>query len=878
MKPLRAFLGRLRETVFPERHENDLALELDSHLNMLTDDNIRAGVSPEEARRRARIALGGVESVKENCRDRRRIPLLETLLQDLKYALRGVGTRPGFALTVVLILAIGIGANTAVFTVVDAVLLKPLPYRNADRIVTLSNPQVNAAVTDQLEDRLVSIPSFKDFQNQSTSFEALSYYYSWQAPVMAGTTAEYARMAQVSADFFRVFGEQPVLGRFYSGQEMTSGIAGAAVISYRYWHSHFGGDNAVLGRIIRVHNRPVPIVGVLPKGFDFPYQTDLWVPHEIMSMENSRDAQNDLVIGLLKPGISLPSAQAGMTLLGRRLAKEYPKTSGGRTVAVTSMRNELVGNIRLTLYLLLGAVGLVLLIACANTATLLLGKAMARGREVAIRVALGAGRRRIIRQLITESLLLSVIAGAAGLLLSYLGTKVLGSLAPAGLLQTGGTIVDWRVLAFTIGVSLLTSLLFGLLPALHASKIDLNDALKHGGTRSVTESGMVRLRGFLVVGEIALAVVLLAGAGLLTKSFMALQNVPLGFHPENVLVVTASVPATMAEANRFFKDVLAQARNLPGVQAAGATMAPPGHVESSGGYFIDHLPAQPDWNTAPHAVMNIVAPGTFAALGVPLTNGRDFSDADTADKPFIAVVNQALVRRTFQNENPIGRTIFCPFDTLKGMTIVGVVGDVRQSGPDTEAMPQCYMNYQQHPYNATTLSIVVRTTGEPTALNEALRRVMHERSPAVPATFTTMEAKLSENIAAPRFRTLLFGLFAVLAICLAMAGIYGVMAYAVGQRSNEIGLRMALGATTVSVRRLILVQGLILTGVGLALGLGAAAAGTRFVQSMLFEVQPNDPVVYAEVAVLLVMVAAAACYIPAWRASRLDPMTALRED
>ena len=375
---------------------------------------------------------------------------------------------------------------------------------------------------------------------------------------------------------------------------------------------------------------------------------------------------------------------------------------------------------------------------------------------------------------------------------------------------------------------------------------------------------------------------LVSGAGLLIKSFVALHNVALGFRPENVLVMRATVPAPpsvgIARARQFFRDVLSQIAALPGVLAAGATMAPPGYVDSTGAYHIDQLPAQPDWTRAPAVILSIVAPGTFAALGIPLKSGRDFSDSDTLDRPFVAVVNEALVRKSFPNQNLLGRTNFCPFDSFQGMTIIGVVGDVRQRGPEREPTPECYMTYQQHGYNGATLSVVARTVGNPTALAETLRRIAHERSPDVPMKFTTMEATVSENVAAPRFRTLLLGVFAGLAVCLAMAGVYGVMAYAVGQRSKEIGLRMALGASTGSVLRLILGQGLALAVVGLALGLAAAVAGTRLLTTMLFQVQPNDPLVYLAVAVLLAFVTLVASYVPARRASKIDPLTAIRQE
>jgi putative ABC transport system permease protein len=543
----------------------------------------------------------------------------------------------------------------------------------------------------------------------------------------------------------------------------------------------------------------------------------------------------------------------------------------------------MVGNVRVMLYLLLGAVAVLLLIACANTATLLLGKATARTREVAVRAALGASRKRIVSQLVTESLLLALVAGVVGLLLAYGGSKILVALAPADVPRLAEAGIDRWVLGFTFGVSVITSLLFGSVPAFYVSKIELNEALKQGGTRIAGGGRIAGIRGALVVAEIALAVTLVSGAGLLIKSFVALDSVALGFRPENVLIMRATVPAPafpvgIEHTRQFFKEMLARVGALPGVLAAGATMAPPGYVDSTGAYLIDQLPAKPDWSRAPSVVLSVVAPGTFKALGIPLKSGRDFSDSDALNRPFVAVVNEALVRQSFPNQDPLGRTIFCPFDSLNGMKIIGVVGDVRQRGPEREPMAECYMPYEQHGFNGPALSLVVRTAGDPDTVTQPLRRLAHESNPEAPMKFTTMEAMVSENVAAPRFRTVLFAVFAGLAVCLAIAGVYGVMAYAVSQRANEVGLRIALGASTGSVVRLVLGQGLALACIGIGLGLAGSVAGTRLLRSMLFEVQPNDPFVYMAVALLLGLVTLIAGYLPARRAARIDPVVALRQD
>ena len=859
--------------------DQELEEEFQYHLERQISENLNRGLAPEEARWAAMREMGPIAKSKEECRDMRRVNYIDDLLRDLRYASRNLLRSPGFTALAVLIMALGIGANTAVFSVVNAVLLKPMAYRDPDRIVTLSNFSRGEAASALSEP--VSIADVQDWHDQSSTFEAMAYYQSRETAVISGSTAEYARATSVSPEFFRVFAIAPILGRLFTAEQMKPGAAGAVLLSYAYWRSHFGGDPAALGKTIRFSG-PQSIVGVLPAGFGFPNKTDLWVPWINGELPPPRGWHSFLAIARLKPAVPLEQAQIEMALIAKRLEQQYPDTNHGRTVAVTRMRDALVSDIRLTLYLLSGAVGVVLLIACVNTATLLLAKATARTREVAVRAALGAGRRRLVRQFVTEGLLLAFVAGASGLLLAYLGSKVLVALAPADVPRLADSGVDGWVLAFTLGISVITSLLVGLVPALYVSRVDLNDALKLGGTRSVVGGGMVRMRGVLVVAEIALAVVLVSGAGLLIKSFVALHNVTLGFRPENVLVMRATVPGPLAEsilrARQFFGGVLSEISRLPGVLAAGATMAPPGKVESTGFYFVDHLPAQRDPSTAPAVVLDIVTPGTFAALGIPLRSGRDFDDDDTFDRPFVAVVNEALVQQAFAYQNPLGRTIYCPFDSDKAMTIIGVVGDVRQRGPSREPMPECYMTYAQHGFNGATLSVVMRTAGDPNALADAVRGVAHERSPDVPMKFTTMESIVSENAAMPRFRTVLLSVFAGLAFCLALAGVYGVMAYAVGQRSKEIGVRMALGASRRSVVRLVLGQGMTLTAIGLALGLASAIAGARLLTTMLFRVRPTDPMVYLAVTLSLAVVALVATYIPARRASRMDPLSTLHRE
>ncbi len=795
---------------------------------------------------------------------------------DLKFAFRSLRKNLGFTLLAVMVMALGIGANTAVFSVVNAVLLKPLAYRDPDRIVTLASLWKKSAGHGP-----VSGPDFHDWHDQSTAFAAMAYYEKDATAVMAGRTAEYAHVAEATPEFFQVFAVEPVVGRLFAPEEQKPHGAGAVVISYSYWQSHFGGNTGVPGQTLRMFDKTLSIAGVLPPGFHFPGETDIWFPaNTIFPETTSRSGHNYRVVARLKSDASLEQAQAQMAAIGARLEQQYPDSNADKSVAVSRMRDDMVSNVRLTLYLLLGSVALVLLIACANVANLLLAKATACTREIAIRSAVGASRGRIVRQLIVESMVLALIAGAAGLLLAKWGSDALVALAPGNVPRLADSGIDGWVLVFTLGISLAASLLFGLAPALQVSRVDLSEALKQGANRAMGGKGG-RMRAALVVVEVALSVVLLAGAGLLIRSFVALQDVALGFRPEHVLVMESSVPSGDLDgarrATRFYKDLLADLASLPGVSATAATRTLPGNIDSNGSYYIDHLPPQLSV-AGPDAVYSVVTPGAFAALGIPLKRGRDFNEADGYDAPFTAVISEALARKAFPGQDPLDHSIYCGLDSMKPMKIVGVVGDVRQYGPATEPAPEIIMPYEQHPEPSTALNILVRTSSEGGTLSAPIQRMVRARSAEVPVKFTSMPDLLSENTAAPRFRALLLGIFAGIAVCLAMAGVYGVMAYAVSQRASEIGLRMALGARAGDVLRLILRQGLALTGIGLAVGLIAAIAATRLVASMLFEVKAGDPATYIGVAGLIGVVSLAASYIPARRATLVDPVSALRQE
>jgi predicted permease len=728
----------------------------------------------------------------------------------------------------------------------------------------------------------ISVPKFFSWKRDTSAVLSNVAAYDFIGPgVSLGDDGEpeQVKAIRVSADYFALFGVRPAMGRTFSVEEDRPGGPRAAVIGNGLWKRRFAADPHLVGRPVVLSGEAYTVVGVLSPGFE-PYPpADVWLP---LAADPSSLNQGHFLLcgGRLKPGVTLQAANARMKFAGEQFRRQYPNVMDRtESAGVVSMRELLVGGIRPMLLIMLGAVALVLLIGCANVANLLLARATARTREIAIRAAVGASRGRIVRQLITESTVLALIAGAAGLLLAKWGSDALVALAPGNVPRLAESGIDGWVLAFTLGISVAASLLFGLAPALQISRVDLNEALKQGATRAVGGKGG-RMRAALVVVEVALSVVLLAGAGLLIRSFAALHNVALGFRPEHALVMESSVPASgLASARRatsFYKDLLADLATLPGVTAAGGTRNPPGTVFSEGSYFIGHL-GKFDVN-APQAVFSVMTPHAFAALGIPLKRGRDFNEGDGYDAPFTAVINEALARKSFPGQDPLGRTIYCGFDSLKPMKIVGVVGDVRQYGPAVEPWPEIVMPYEQHPGSATALNIVVRASAAGSALWGPIQRKVRARSAEVPVKFTSMEDLLSENTAAPRFRTLLLGLFAAIAVCLAMAGVYGVVAYGVGQRAGEIGLRMALGARTSDVLRLILRQGMALTGIGLAAGLIAAGAATRLVASMLFEVQASDPATYIGVAALLGVVSLAASYIPARRAARVDPASALRQE
>jgi len=811
---------------------------------------------------------------------------MKTLLRELRYATRSLLKHPGFSAIAVLTLALGIGANTAIFSVVNATLLRPLPFKDPDRVVMIWGflPKL-AKTNDKLPN---SSANFLNLHDQNQSFEDLSAFRSWSWQLTGGGEPELLRGVRVTSEFFQAVGINPLLGRTFVAEEDMPNSARVAVISHGLWQRRFGGDNNVVGKTMTLTGQTVMVVGVMPEGFHFPgganmisglqfaLQNDIWVP--MAFNEEERKAHGNLnlaVIGRLKGGVSASQAESEL----RTLQQKLPLGTIGYTLNVLPLHQQMVGKIRKLLLVLLAVVALVLLIACANIANLLLARATSRQREFAIRAALGAGRLRLVRQLLTESLLLSLGGGAFGLLLALWGNRILVSLIPRDVPRIQEVGVDARILGFTLLVSLVTGIVFGLAPALRASKADLNEALKEGLRGTTAGLHQNRLRSLLVVSEVAMALVLLVGAGLLMKSFVKLVDVKPGFNPANLLTMDIQLPdlppsryANDDEKAAFFKQLIDRLEALPGVESAGGVVSLPlsGAFESTDVI----LPGQSSDEPRPEADYTTVTPDYFRAMQIPLLQGRHFSTQDKRDSPSVIIINDILARRLWPGETSIGRRLTVGFEKTP-REVIGVVGSIKQATLDSEARPAMYMPHQQQA--SSGLTVLVRTNGEPLALAGAVREQVRAIDKDVPVTHVqTMDQVFGASVAQPRFSVLVVGLFAVLALVLSTVGIYGVMSYIVSRRAHEIGVRMALGARANQVLKLVLKEGMLLALAGIAVGTFGAFALTRLISSLLFGVSAKDPFTFMAVAVFLAAVAFVACYIPARRATKLDPLEALR--
>jgi putative ABC transport system permease protein len=804
---------------------------------------------------------------------------MDKLLQDLRYAIRSLWHQPSFALTAILTLALGVGATTAIFSVVNAVVLRPLPYQEPDRIVGIMNLWTRTGARGNT----VSGPDFLDWKAQSRSFAAMTFWLGGEQSVTVKGTADYATILRVTPGFFDALGAKVALGRLPSTEEQNPGSQ-AVVITDAFWKRQFNGDRAAVGSSVKFAERMFTIVGILEPGIRYPARADIYTAAGTLPPTISRSGHNYRVVARLKPEVSIQRAQAEMTTIAQRLEQQYPTSNAGKSAIVLPLRELVVGDTRQTLLILLGAVGLVLLIACANVANLLLARSTAREREMVVRAAVGAARGRLVRQLLTESAVLGLAASVLGIWLARLGVLALMSLAPADMPRLDEIRVDAVALGFAVAVALVASLLFGLAPALQISGAQLVDGLRQGGKGSSIGARGGRARSAFVVAEIALAVVLVFAAGLLGRSLMQLAAVEMGFSPERLLVLRTVVPFRGLDdaprATAFYRDVLADLRALPGVTAIGGVTSLPTAVRSDGSYAIGGASTLQQMGIKlPQALLTVVTPDYFRALRVPFKSGRDFSDGDRRDAPLVAIINESLARVSFAGQDPLGQRIQCGLDNLEFMTIVGVVADIRTAGPLRPNQPEIYMPYEQHPGPATALNIVARTeTLDPLSLTETMTRKIRERNPDVPVRATTMEGTLETASATPRFRTFLLAVFAGVALFLALAGVYGVMAYSVSQRVPELGVRIALGATPQNIMQLVVGQGAKLAAAGLAVGLALALLVGRLLQGVLFGVTPRDPMILTLVVGVVAVATLAACYIPGRRAVRVDPMLALRAE
>jgi putative ABC transport system permease protein len=804
---------------------------------------------------------------------------MDNLLQDVRYGIRTLVRQPGFAATAILTLALGIGATTAIFSVVNAVVLRPMPFDAPERVMVVTNTNTKTGARNTT----ISGPDFVDWRAQNRSFEVLSYFVgAGETSVTVNNVSDYTAVARVAPGYFQVFGATPRLGRLFAPEEQQPGGPDVVVISEAYWRRQFASDPAVIGSTITVAQRRRTIIGVTD--LRYPARTDIYYPDATPPESQSRTAHNYRGVGRLAAGVSVEQAQAEMSGIAAQLGRQYPVSNGEKGIAVVPIQDVVVGDTRQTLFVLLAAVALVWLIACANVANLLLARATARARELVVRAAVGANRARLLRQMLTESVVLALAAGAGGVIIARWGVSALLAFAPADLPRLNEVTVDVTALIFALTISLIASVMFGLAPAWHVSRVDLADGLRQGGKGSSLGVRGGWARKAFVVTEIALAVALVMGAGLLGRSLLALAQVDMGFASERLVVLKTVIPVSgreqFARAIATYRSTLEELRALPGVSAAGGVTSLPTAVRSNGGYWIQGSPGPEVLGMkSPQAVFNVVTPDYFRTLGVSLARGRDFNDGDRLEAPFVAIINEQLAKDAFADVDPIGRTIRAGLDTLEPMTIVGIVKDIRTRGPNRPVQAEIFMPYEQHQGPATSLNIVLRTdAADPLALGATATRQIRARHPEIPVRVETMEMTLATASATPRFRTVLLVVFAAVALLLAIAGVYGVMAYTVNQRVPEIGLRVALGASPADVIRLVLQEGAVLVGVGLVIGAVLSIAGARFISGMLFGVSARDPIVFVGVAALVATAALAACLVPGRRALKVDPLLALRAE
>jgi putative ABC transport system permease protein len=897
MKPFRRGWRRLLGALSKRRNERELADELASHIEMQTHDNLHAGMSPAEALRAAQLKFGGVESVKESYRDQRGLPLLESTIADLRYALRAFRHNPGFTITAVAALALGIGATTSIFSVVNTALLKPLPVPDPDRFVVLMATGVSD--TGESDQTPIASPArFMHWRAQSSILQDVSAFLAGAVNYTGGDVVELWRSMQVSADTFRCWGIPILQGRGFTQEEDLPNGPRVAVISQGLWKRRFAGDPRIVGKAISLSGEPYTVIGIVP---DSPGllelgepPSDVYVPFRI-DPNTTDQGQTFFVAARLKPGVTLDQAKARLRISAGEYRAKFPKALGPKDgFSVWPLREVLVADVRTLLLVLAGAVGLVLLIACANVASLLLARAAGRSREIGIRVAIGAGRGRVIRQLLTESALLSVVGGALGLWLGHSGIRVLlSTVNPSDLPLFGPVAIDWRVMGFALMVSLATGIIFGLFPALQASGVDLSTSLKDGG-RSGAGLRQNKARAAMVVSEVSLAVILLVGSALLIRTFVALYSVDRGFETKNVVTMRMSLTGPKYLKSKGVADTirngLERIRALPGVVTATATCC----VPLQGQYYLpfDVVGRPPGDN--PHSGEGgwaTVSPGFFEVFQIPVKYGRTFTARDDGKSPAVVVINETMARKFWwrvsdplKDRIVIGRGVSKWIDDEPVRQIVGIVGDVRDDGLNHAPRPIMYVPQAQLPdaenafFFRPPIAWVVRTQSEPHRLVPAIQRELQQLTGLAVSDVHSMDEVVSMSTAQQRFNMLLMTVFGCSALLLAAIGVYGLMAYSVEQRKQEIGIRLALGAAASQVKNMVVFQGMRLALMGVVVGLAAAWGLARLMESLLFGIKPQDPLVFIAVPMVLIAVALSAVWLPASRASRVDPVVALRHE
>ena len=910
MRWLRVSVERLGGLFHKQQRDAELAEELESHLQLHIEENLRVGMTPEAARRDALIKLGGVEQTKEDYRDRRGFPWVESFLQDLRFGIRILGKRPSFTIVAILTLALGIGANTAIFSVFYGVLLRPLHYPKPEQIVRCWEMNDHGGRMNFAD------PNFEDLRSQNHSLQGMAEYSSGMQSISNGTEVLRVMTSSVSRDFFQVMGIQPTLGRGFAPEEQENGAAMVVLVSYAYWKQSLGSTDDLTTARLKTGTQSASVVGVLPPGFRFPDNTDIWIPRELSERFPSRTAHNWRVVGRLRDGLHVSESRAELSSLARSLKQQYGQDTAMTEVAMESLRDAMTGSVRVALAVLLGSSVFLLLIACANVVNLMLAQAAARERELSLRAALGAGRGRLVRQFLTEALLLSLIGGTLGVFIAFWGVNGLLGIAPSGLPRLEDVSINLPVLLFSLGVAVLIAGGLGILCALRSASGGSADSLNEAGRLQGTTPRKQVLVRLILLGQLVTAMMLLVGAGLMGRSLLHVLSVDPGFKTEKILTMELNLPDEPKKARRvqLLDEMIARLRIVPGVEeVGGAGILPLLGGNRPDGYFVVMNPGQ----ITPHmqdlirrnvegsldtdpallsefskffddlfhdrahlgdADYRVVSDGFFKTLGIPVLRGRMFDERDAADSQHVAVINESLAREKWPTQDPLGQAI--EFGNMDGdprlLSIIGVVGDVRDSTLEAPARPTVYVNYRQRPQATSNFNIVVRASGQSSAVFSAAREIVRSLDPDISPRFSTLSQVYSASLESRRFSLTLVGIFSATAFLLAMAGIYGVTSYSVAQRTREIGVRVALGASARAVLSMILTQGLSTAAIGVVVGALGSLSLTRWMRSLLFEVSPADPTTFLGVALLLIFAAVVACWIPARAAMRVDPVVALR--